>query len=100
MGGVLCLFRMDGVPKVIGGLGYPRYVMTFLGFTDLLGVAAIVLPVPKMLREWAYAGFTFNILAAIFSLIASGHPVVHIADPLIALIALQGSYFCWRKRCP
>lgn len=98
VGGVLCLFRMDGVPRVIAGLGYPAYVMTFLGLTDLMGVAALLLPVPTTLREWAYVGFTFNILAAIFSLLASGYPVVHIADPVIALIAVQGSYFCWRKR--
>jgi heme/copper-type cytochrome/quinol oxidase subunit 2 len=51
--GVVCLFRMDGVPKVIGGLGYPTYVLTFLGLTDLMGVAAIVLPVPRTLCEWA-----------------------------------------------
>lgn len=96
--GVVSLFHMDGVPKVIGGLGYPAYVTTFLGITDLMGVLAVVLPVPKTLREWAYAGFTFNILAAIFSLLASGHRVVHIADPVIALIAVPGSYLCWRKR--
>ena len=97
--GVVCLFRIDGVPKVIGGLGYPAYFTTFLGLTNLLGVSVVLLPVPKTLREWAYAGLTFDILAAIFSLLSSGHPVVHITDPVIALIALQGSYLCWRKRC-
>jgi len=95
--GIACLFRIDGAPKVIGGLGYPEYFMTFLGFTNLLGVAALLLPVPKRLREWAYAGLTFNLAAAIFSLLSSGHPAVHIIDPTITLIALQGSYLCWRR---
>lgn len=96
--GVVCIFRMDGVPKVIMGLGYPAYFMTFLGVTDLVGLAVILLPVPRMLREWAYAGFTFNILAAIFSLLSSGHPLVHITDPVIALVAVLGSYFCGNAR--
>jgi hypothetical protein len=96
--GVLCLLRIEGVPKVIGGLGYPPYFTTFLGITDFLGVAAVLLPVPRMVREWAYAGFTFNLVAAIYSLLSNGHPVVHITDPSIALVAVQASYLYWRQR--
>src|SRR5688572_13477347 len=51
----------DGVVK---HLGYPVYFLTLLGFAKLMGAAALVLPVPARIKEWAYAGFTFNLLGA------------------------------------
>lgn len=96
--GVILLFRLDGSLKVLRHLGYPVYFSTLIGITRLAGSAAILLPVPKGLREWAYAGLTFDIMATIFSILSSGLPVVSIVQPVIILIALEVSYFCWRRR--
>src|SRR5690242_16962091 len=44
-------------------LGYPLYFRFLLGIAKLSGVAALLLPLPRRLRtlrEWAYAGFTFD----------------------------------------
>lgn len=87
--GVISLFRIDGVPKVIGGAWISGLLMTFLGLTNLLAVAAVILPVPNTIRECAYAGFTFDLVAAI-SLLSSGHPVIHITDPMITLNCRPG----------
>jgi len=38
-------------------LGYPDYFLTMLGVAKLLSVVALLAPVPRWLREWAYAGF-------------------------------------------
>lgn len=49
-------------------LGYPEYFGNALVVFKILGVLVLVIPqVPKRLKEWAYAGFTFNFLFAAIS---------------------------------
>ena len=49
-------------------LGYPEYFGNALVVLKILGVLVLVIPqVPKRLKEWAYAGFTFNFLFAAIS---------------------------------
>jgi hypothetical protein len=98
LAGALLLLRVDAAQTVLHHLGYPPYFATLLGVTRLLGAAAVLLPVPKGLREWAYAGLTFDLVATSFSILASGLPVVDIIQPGIILGAVQGSYLCWRQR--
>lgn len=69
-----------------------------MGIAQLLGVVALFAPVPRTLREWAYAGFTFDIGAAILSILSVGDPLSHVILPLYALTMLQLSYFAWRRR--
>ena len=98
--GVLGLFHLDGALKAIHEhLGYPIYFVTILGLARLLGAASVLLPVPKGLREWAYAGFSFDLTLTILSILLSGIQALAIIQPLIVLMAVLGSYFCWRKRC-
>ena len=52
------------VDGTVGQLGYPMHFLTILGIAKILGAAALLLPVPERLKEWAYAGFTFNLLGA------------------------------------
>ena len=52
---------------IITQLGYPTYVLPFLGVAKFLGVVAIVVPGFPRLKEWAYAGFTFDLTAAVYS---------------------------------
>ncbi|RYY97392.1 MAG: hypothetical protein EOO11_11020 [Chitinophagaceae bacterium] len=48
----------------------------------------------SMLREWAYAGFTINLLGAAWSHAAVGDPV---AAPLVLLLLLAGSYLTGKR---
>jgi FtsH-binding integral membrane protein len=49
-------------------LGYPDYFAYTLIIFKLLGVLAITIPkVPSKLKEWAYAGLTFNLIFAVIS---------------------------------
>jgi len=98
LAGALFLLRVDAALTVLHHLGYPLYFGTFIGVTRLLGAATVLLPVPKGLREWAYAGLTFDLLFTIFSIPSSGLPVLGIVQPIIVLILVLGSYLCWRKR--
>lgn len=44
-------------------LGYPNYFAYALIICKVLGATAIMLPkLPSRLREWAYAGLTFNLI--------------------------------------
>jgi DoxX-like family len=73
--GVLDIILAPGVVKILNHLGYPAYLGPILGVAKLLGMAAILYPRTRILREWAYAGITIDLLGAFVS-----HSVVH--DPL------------------
>jgi uncharacterized membrane protein len=97
-GGLGDALRTESALEVFHHLGYPDYFSTILGIAKLLGVVALLAPVPRTLREWAYAGFTFDVVGAILSIFAVGDPPSHVAIPLLALAMLQLSYFAWRRR--
>lgn len=96
-GGTSALLRTDSSVEVIRRLGYPPYFGVMLGVAQLLGVAAILAPVPRTLREWAYAGLVFDVVAAIVSSLAIGSPLVHLIFPVLALTMLSASYRAWRR---
>ncbi|MEL6899158.1 MAG: DoxX family protein [Planctomycetota bacterium] len=62
--GVFNLIRFEGQQQSITGLGYPVYLMSILGVAKILGVIALFIPRMPLLKEWAYAGFTFDLLGA------------------------------------
>jgi apolipoprotein N-acyltransferase len=87
-------------PKMVAtitGLGYPVYFMKLLGVAKLLGVVAIVIGRFETLKEWAYAGFSFNLIAASVSHVASGDPAWKAAVPLAFLAVLMVSYAAWKR---
>ena len=97
-GGISELLRTEGSLQVMRALGYPDYLNTILGIAKLLGVAAILLPVPRTLREWAYAGFTFDVAGATASFIAAGLVNWTLLVPIISLALVLTSYWMWRRR--
>ena len=78
-------------------LGYPLYIMKILGTAKLLGAIAILSGKHKTLKEWAYAGFTFNFLGATASHVLAGDSA-NAPMPMIFLILLLVSYFLNLKR--
>lgn len=54
-------------------LGFPSYFRVQLSWAKLVGVVALLAPlVPARLKEWAYAGFAFDIASAIIAHLAVG----------------------------
>jgi hypothetical protein len=53
-------------------LGYPKYLISFIGWLKLLGCIAILIPGLPRLKEWAYAGLFFDLFGATYSAIAVG----------------------------
>lgn len=77
---------------------YPVYIFKFLAVAKLLGIVAILVPGHPRLKEWAYAGFTFDLLGAIYSFLAIGDPAAQWAPMLIGgLILIFGSYIFYHK---
>jgi uncharacterized membrane protein YphA (DoxX/SURF4 family) len=64
------LFVGDSVTKLMTQLGYPIYLLTFMGVWSLLGSITLLVPRFPRLKEWAYAGIFFLYTAAAFSKIA------------------------------
>lgn len=52
-------------------LGYPEYIIPFLGVAKVLGAIAIVVPGFPRIKEWAYAGLFFDLAGATFSVVAA-----------------------------
>ena len=77
-------------------LGYPLYITRFLGLAKLLGVLAILVGTFPRIKEWAYAGFVFNLLGAAYSHLFSGDGPKALG-PLAILSFTFISYCYWRK---
>ncbi len=64
------LVTQGSIDLISTDLGYPLYIIPFLGVAKVLGVLGILVPVPPRLREWAYAGLFFDLVGAMYSAIA------------------------------
>lgn len=84
---------------LIERIGYPAYLIPFLGVAKCLGVVALLVPGYPRIREWAYAGFFFDITGATYSVIMTegGFMLPH-TFMLVLLIILGLSYFFHHKR--
>jgi DoxX-like family len=78
-------------------LGYPVYLCKILGTAKLLGVIAILYGRFETLKEWAYAGFTFNLIGASASHAFSGDSLGKIITPVIILGFVLASYRVWKN---
>ena len=51
----------------ITALGYPKYLIPFLGIAKVLGSIVILIPGFPLLKEWAYAGLFIDLVGATYS---------------------------------
>jgi hypothetical protein len=102
------IFLFEGVMPALTGhtelakegirhLGYPDYFGTMLVIAKVLGSIAILLPkTPNRIREWAYAGLGFELLAAFISHLAVDGFDPMALMPLVIFAILAGSYVCYQ----
>jgi hypothetical protein len=88
----MLLLRPSIVMTVVRHLGYPDYFPLGLGAAKFLALVVLAVPSPRRLKEWAYAGATFDLLAASVSHFAVGDSLVRCLSPLPILLILAGSY--------
>jgi hypothetical protein len=74
-------------------IGFPAYMLPFIGWAKILGVAAILIPGNWRIKEWAYAGLAFDVLGAIYAFISIGSPVTEWAAMFVFVLLIAGSYY-------
>lgn len=92
IGGVLGLTQSEQMRTGLQHLGYPMYFAAILGAWKLLGAIAITLPGLPRLKEWAYAGFFFDLTAAAVSHLAVGDNAGDVLAPLACLALVMTSW--------
>jgi hypothetical protein len=95
--GVMPLSTMLFAPEYVNAgtkpLGYPDYFAYALIICKVLGVLAISLPkISSRLKEWAYAGLTFNLIFAFISHAYVDKNIGFMLMPLVVLGILAVSY--------
>ena len=90
--------RMPDALTVFARIGYPPYLLLFLGTAKMLGVAAVLVPGVPRLKEWAFAGLAFDVTGALYSHLSIGDPPGAWAPAAIALALIAGSYVAYRAR--
>ena len=83
------------------GLGYPIYFIQFISWAKIVGAVTILIPgLNKTIKEWAYAGLFFDLLAATYSGIAAANGKVDPAMIGMLMWIVPGilSYIFWKKK--
>jgi hypothetical protein len=90
--GVAHFTHLEAMVESMTALGYPIYFMTIIGLAKLLGVAVLLVPGQPLLKEWAYAGFAFNLTGAVSSHLFVGDPASEFIPPTALLFVGAASY--------
>ncbi len=92
------IMHPEAVKIVNERLGYPTYFLPFLGVAKLLGIVALLVPGYPRIKEWAYAGFVYDLIAAMYSHFSVGDPPAQWLFILVPLGLLAGSYIFHHRR--
>ena len=85
---------LTSMPQAIGNfqhVGYPQQLRYLLGIAKASGAVTLVVPRLPILKEWAYAGFTFTWIAATVAHSVAGDGAL-ILLPIMFLALLGISY--------
>jgi len=103
------IFLFEGVMPALTGhtemakegirhLGYPEYFGSMLVVFKVLGTLVLIIPqIPARIKEWAYAGFAIDFIAACVSIIAVDGVSGLAFFPLIVFAVLIISYIYYHK---
>lgn len=99
--GIVQLIKMKEETDMMTRLGYPLYFLTIIGIWKILGVIAVLVPKFPVVKEWAYAGFFFVMLGAVFSHLAISDPAKELFGPILLLVlTIVSWYFRPQSRRP
>ena len=89
--------RLPQVAAAFTHLGFPDYFRVGLSWAKFAGVLVLLAPVPARLKEWAYAGFAFDIAAAVMAHLAVGDGPQAWGWPAATMVLWALSYLLWRR---
>jgi uncharacterized membrane protein len=88
----------EAVDMISTQLGYPQYIIPFLGIAKILGSIAILLPNLRRIKEWAYAGLFFDLVGAVYSMFSKFGFQPQSLFMIVFFGLLFGSYYLWHKK--
>jgi hypothetical protein len=97
MAGITEAIAHESGKEIMRHLGYPEHVLHVIGTGKILAAVALVQRRFPTVREWAYAGVTFNLVGAFVARAAAGDSIGLILSPLIFLSVMFTSYFLGKK---
>lgn len=99
MSGIQNLLSTEASVKLVSEqLKYPAYFIPFIGLAKTLGAIVVLIPGYPRIKEWIYAGFTYDLTAALYSTISIGESFAMWWPMLLFFVILAGSYIYYHKR--
>jgi hypothetical protein len=86
-----------GFVSAMRHLGYPDYLMSFLGIAKAAAIIVLLFPKKMLVKHWGYAGVSIDLIGAAYSHYKSGDGVAGYGLPLIAFAITLISYFFYLK---
>lgn len=89
------LTKTEMIQGAFETMGYPSYLVYPLAIAKIIGLLVLWYPKFKVLKEWVYAGFFFNVVLAFFA-----HVMISDGEQLFALLAfifLTTSYIFYKQ---
>jgi hypothetical protein len=95
--GVGALFDAISAPEAVAHitrLGYPAYLVPFLGVAKMAALLVILVPGFRRLKEWAYAGLVIDLVGAFYSHVAVGDGPEMWAGfiPMLAVVGISYAF--------
>jgi hypothetical protein len=98
MSAIFSLIMPEQANVFMTKLGYPTYLGPMLDFAKLLGVVALLVPGFPRIKEWAYAGFAFDLIGATYSQFKTGTPIAEVSFMLVWFAVFIMSYVYYQKK--
>jgi uncharacterized membrane protein YphA (DoxX/SURF4 family) len=84
-------------PKTLK-MGYPPYFILALGIAKICGAIALLFPKFNRLKEWVFAGFTFDVIFAFISGLAINSYTDCIKSGVSFCVIMFTYFFFWKNR--
>ena len=88
----------EAIKLVHDFLGYPVYIIGFIGIAKLLGALIILIPGFTRVKEWAYAGLLIDLIGAAYSVIVMGATFVQWSFMILPITGGALSYIYYHKK--
>jgi hypothetical protein len=92
------VLQIPAAVDIFKHLGFPPYLLPFIGLAKILGVVVILVPGLHRLKEWAYAGLVFDLIGAFYSHISVRDRPADWAFAIIGLVLVMTSYALHRRK--
>jgi uncharacterized membrane protein YphA (DoxX/SURF4 family) len=98
MSGIMTFLPNPQQDAMLAELQLPLYLMQLVSVAKLLGVVALLVPGFAKIKEWAYAGFSFDLIGAMWCIYSTKGLVPDLGFILVFIIFLIASYYLYSKK--